>query len=79
MGNAGTKTTPSFPQDSQGFLNSLPSYVIDLPFLVVRCWTGLDNSHRDFKVRQIRVHDSLVWLKENDVVYHDIHIGMDVV
>ena len=31
--NMGTKITLNFPQDSQGFLNSLPSYVIDLPLL----------------------------------------------
>ena len=49
----------NFPQDIQGFLDSLPSYVSNLPFLVVRRM-GQDNSHRDFKVRRTRVYDALV-------------------
>ena len=43
-----------FPHDIQGFLDSLPSYVSDLPFLVVRRM-GQDNSHRVFKVRRTRL------------------------
>ena len=70
----------NFPQDIQGFLDSLPSYVSDLPFLVVRRM-GQDNSHRDFKfkVRRTRVYDALVWLRDNNRFYQDIHINMDAV
>ena len=68
----------NFPQDIQGFLDSLPSYVCDLPFLVVRRM-GQDNSHRDFKVRRTRVYDALVWLRDNNRFYQDIHINMDAV
>ena len=68
----------SFPQDIQDFLDSLPSYVSDLSFLVVRRM-GQDNSHRDFKVRRTRVYDALVWLRDNNRFYQDIHINMDAV
>ena len=68
----------NFPQDIQCFLDSLPSYVSDLPFLVVRRM-GQDNSHRDFKVRRTRVYDALVWLRDNNSFYQDIHINMDAV
>ena len=68
----------NFPQDIQGFLDSLPSYVSDLPFLVVRRM-GQDNSHRDFKVRRTRVYDAVVWLRDNNRFYQDIHINMDAV
>ena len=60
------------PQDIQGFLDSLPSYVSDLPL-------GQDNSHRDFKVRRTRAYDALVWLRDNNRFYQDIHINMDAV
>ena len=64
----------NFPQHIQGFLDSLPSYVSDLSFLVVRRM-GQDNSHRDFKVRRTRVYDALVWLRDNYRFYQDIHIN----
>ena len=40
---------------------------------------GQDNSHRDFKFRRTRVYDALVWLRDNNRFYQDIHINMDAV
>ena len=49
------------------FPHSLPTYVSDLPFLVVRRM-GQDNSHRDFKVRRTRVYDALLWSTTSNIL-----------
>ena len=54
-------------------LDSLPSYVSDLPFLVVRRM-GQDKSHRDFKVSQTSVFDAPVCLRDDNHFYSDVHL-----
>ena len=73
VANVAIKITYS-TQFPQGFLDSLPSYVSDLPFLVVRRM-GQDNSHRDFKVRRTRLSacDALVWLTTSNILDTILH------
>ena len=53
--------TLHFPKITLSFLNSLPMQLRhDLPFLTLRSWMGLKNSHRNFKVRQTRIYNSQV-------------------
>lgn len=64
----------NLPQNIQGFLDTLPASVNDLPILIVRR-EGAQNTYSDFKVRRDRVLSALLWLKENNKCYHDIVIS----
>ena len=64
----------NLPQNIQGFLDTLPSYVNDLPILIVRR-QGAANSHADLRVRRGRVLTAIQWLKQNNICYRDITIN----
>ena len=63
----------NLPQNIQGFLDTLPSNVNDLPILIVRR-QGAENTYADFRVRRSRVLSAIEWLKQNNMCYHDITI-----
>jgi hypothetical protein len=66
----------NLPQNVQGFLDTLPANVNDLPLLIVRR-QGAHDTYADFKVRRDRVLSALLWLKENNRCYSDIVISED--
>ena len=57
----------NLPQNIQGFLDTLPSNVNDLPILIVRR-QGAENTYADFRVRRSRVLSAIEWLKQNNVL-----------
>ena len=63
----------NLPQNIQGFLDTLPSYVNDLPILIV-CRQGTESTHADFRVRRSRVLSAILWLKQTNICYRDITI-----
>ena len=67
----------NLPQDVQGFVDTLPRCVADLPILLVRRH-GVDNTHADFRVRRERVLNALQWLQSNNRFYHDINIDFSL-
>ena len=67
----------NLPQDVQGFVNTLPCHVADIPVLLVRR-QGVNNTHADFHIRRERVLKALQWLQANNRFYHDIHIDFGV-
>ena len=64
----------NLPQNIQGFLDTLPSYVNDLPILIVRR-QGTESTHADFRVRRSRVLSAILWLKQTNICYRDITIN----
>ena len=64
----------AFPQDVNTLTSQLPRRVSDSGILVVRK-AGLDNTHRDYRVRRKAIYDALIWLKANNPHYHDIVIN----
>ena len=66
----------NLPQNIQGFLDTLPANVNDLPILIVRR-QGSHDTYADFRVRRERVLSALLWLKQNNKCYSDIHISQD--
>ena len=67
----------NLPQDIQGFVDTLPSHVADIPVLLVRRH-GMDNTHADFRVRRELILNALKWLQANNRFYYDIHIDFSV-
>ena len=70
----------SFPQDITEFVTSLPRRIDELDFLIVRHTSDARNSqhqrtHRDFRVRRNAVLRALLYLKQNNIYYKDIHIN----
>ncbi|KAK3917073.1 Maturase K [Frankliniella fusca] len=63
----------NFPQQVQNVADTLPHLVADLNNLVV---FKLDNDINlsDFYVRKDKVLNALLWLKQNNPLYQDIHI-----
>lgn len=59
----------------QGFLDSLPRNVCELPVLLVRR-SGQENTHTDLRVRREQVLAALEWLKANNPFYADITIDI---
>ena len=68
----------NLPQDIQSFLNSLPSRASDLPVLVLRRH-GVENTHRDFIVRQHRVLQAVLWLTTNNPYFKDLEIDREAI
>ena len=61
----------NLPQDVQGFVDTLPRHVADIPVLLVGR-QGVDNTHADFRVCREQVLNALQWLQANNRFYHDI-------
>ena len=51
----------NLPQDTQGFLDNLPSKISKLPLLIVRKH-GSNDTYADFQVRRERVLAAIQWL-----------------
>ena len=68
----------NFPQNVQGFLNTLPCNVTELPILVVRRH-GAENTHKDFQVSRDCILAALQWLKQNSPCYSDITIDLGLI
>ena len=64
----------SFPQDLTNLTIELPRRINDTGILVVRK-QGINNTHRDYRVRRQTVLDALTWLQQNNPCYHDIRIN----
>ena len=64
----------NLPQNIQGFLDTLPANVSDLPVLIVRRH-GSSDTYADFRVRRERVLTAIQWLKMNNPCYSDITIN----
>ena len=65
----------NLPQNIQGFLDSLPSNVSELPVLVVRK-QGNNDTYADFRVRRERVLAAIQWLKQHNPCYSNITINL---
>ena len=63
----------NFPKDIQNFFPRLPPSVAELPFLIIRRY-GVDNTHRDCRVRRHKVMQGITWYKDNNPYYSDIVI-----
>ena len=66
----------AFPQDVNAFAQQLPRSVSDSGIIIVRK-EGLNNTHRDYRVRRNVVFNALVWLKDNNPYYSHIEICED--
>ena len=66
----------NLPQDIQGFLDTLPRNINDLPILFLRR-NGHDNTHVDLQVRRNIVMLALQWLKLHNPYYLNITINDD--
>ena len=66
----------AFPQDVQAIVDQLPRVPKDAKLLLVRK-QGLNNTHKDFKVRRSVIADALIWLQANNPQYADITIRWD--
>ena len=64
----------AFPQDLNTLTRVLPRRLNDTGILIVRK-EGLDNTHRDYRVRRDVVHNALIWLQQNNPYYNDIEIS----
>ena len=65
----------NLPQNVQGFLDSPPSNVSELPVLIVRR-QGSNDTHADLRVRRERVLTAIHWLQQHNPCYSDITINL---
>ena len=63
----------NLPQDITSFVNSLPRSPATLDVIVVRR-DGVNETHRDFRVRRAVVLRALHWLIANNRYYNDVTI-----
>ena len=61
----------NLPQDVASFAQSLPRLPSDLDIVIVRKG-GVNQTHRDFRVRQAVVHRALQWLVTHNQYYRAI-------
>ena len=64
----------AFPQDLENIATELPRAPSETGVLLIRK-TGTNNTHRDYKVRQLKVAAALRWLKANNPYYIDVVIS----
>ena len=62
------------PQDITSFINDLPRCPATLDVIIVRR-EGVDQCHKDFRVRRSVVLAALQWLILNNPYYHDVTIN----
>ena len=68
----------AFQQDLQTLVDELPRTPRAAHILVVRK-QGLNNTHKDFRVRRARIVSALTWLQANNPLYANIQIRWDIV
>ena len=69
----------NFPQDIQEFTNQLPRHPSSLDVLVIRRESANDlTAFRDFIVRQNKITNALLWLKDNNHYYKEIIIDYEI-
>ena len=68
----------NLPQDVASFVNTLPRQPTSLDIVVVRKESSA-NSHRDFRVRRLKVVNALHWLLANNKYFQDITVDNDVI
>ncbi len=64
----------NLPQNVTELAKSLPRYPKDLAIIIVKI-KGKDNTFKDVTVRKQKVHDALVWLKNNNPHYSELIIN----
>ena len=64
----------AFPQDLENIATELPRAPSETGVLLIRK-TGTNNTHRDYKVRQLKAAAALRWLKANNPYYTDVVIS----
>ena len=67
----------AFPQDLQRMVDELPRRPSDTDVMVVRK-PGVNNTHKDFRVRRSRVKSALEWLIANNPFYAGVTLRADV-
>lgn len=66
----------NLPQDVSTFVNSLPRLPTDLDIIIVRKQDSV-NTHRDFRVRRLKVLTALQWLVTNNIYFNNVTINPD--
>ena len=66
----------NLPQNVTELATSLPRYPKDLAVIIVRI-KGKDNTFKDVTVRKQKVHNALVWLRNNNPHYSELTINED--
>ena len=66
----------NLPQDVISFSSSLPRLPSDLDVMIVRK-EGAHQSHRDFRVRRVVVHQALQWLLSHNMYYRANNVRID--
>ena len=66
----------NLPQNVTELATSLPRYPKDLAVIIVKV-KGRDNTFKDVTVRKQKVHNALVWLKNNNPHYSELIINED--
>ena len=66
----------NLPQDVSTFVNSLPRLPSDLDIIIVRKEDSV-RTHRDFRVRRLKVLTALQWLITNNIYFTNITINSD--
>ena len=66
----------NLPQNVTELATSLPRYPRDLAVIIVKV-KGRDNTLKDVTVRKQKVHDALIWLRNNNPHYSELIINED--
>ena len=66
----------NLPQDVVSFSSTLPRLPSELDVMIVRK-EGANQSHRDFRVRRVVVHQALQWLLSHNLYYRANHVHID--
>ena len=66
----------NLPQNVTELATSLPRYPKDLAVIIVKV-KGRDNTFKDVTVRKQKVHNALVWLRNNNPHYSELTINED--
>ena len=69
--------TLNLPQDVTSSVDSLPRSPATLDVVIVRR-EGINNTHRDFRVRRAIVLRALLWLIANNRYYSDVTIDTSI-
>ena len=67
----------NLPQNVKELAKALPRYPKDLAVIIVKV-KGKDNTFKDVTVRKQKVHNALLWLKNNNPHYSEVLINNQV-